>query len=504
MLGFDGVPEAGEHVRVVEHERRARQLAGERATRLKAESLARRSGKRVSLENIFRRGLQELNLVLKADVAGSLEAIEDEIAKLPQDEVSVNVIRRAVGAVTESDVMLAAASDAVILAFNVRPVGDARAVAEREGVEIRHYSVIYRAIEELRSAMQGMLAPEEVEEALGSAEVRQIFRASRVGTIAGSHVTEGKITRGSKVRLVRDGTVIYDGEIAQPAALQRGRARGRRRLRLRHRAQGLRRRQGRRRARDLRHAPGRARARLAGRALPAERLRRRARDRAALSRRRQPQGQAQGAVVDQGPAARPARRRGGRDRPPGPVAARDADRGADRRLAAPRCTAAADEVERWLIARCPDGVAGRTPDRLGGGSARMSAHVNANRRAEGRMAAGRMRRVDEAMRAVLSDAIAKDLKDPRVGFVTVTGVKTSPDLRHARVYVSVLGDDPTRAASLDGLRSAHGFLQRRLAAELTLKHTPSLTFEYDESVDRGMRITRAARRERSGGGRRMS
>ena len=152
--------------------------------------------------------------MLKADVAGSLEAIEDEIAKLPQDEVSVNVIRSAVGAVTESDVMLAAASDAVILAFNVRPVGDARAVAEREGVEIRHYSVIYRAIEELRSAMQGMLAPEEVEETLGTAEVRQIFRASRVGTIAGSHVTEGKITRGSKVRLVRDGTVVYDGEIA--------------------------------------------------------------------------------------------------------------------------------------------------------------------------------------------------------------------------------------------------------------------------------------------------
>jgi translation initiation factor IF-2 len=215
VLGFNGVPEAGEHVRAVDHERRARQLAGERETRLKAESLARvGSGKRVSLENIFGSDLQELNLLLKADVAGSLEAIEDEIAKLPQDEVSVNVIRRAVGAVTESDVMLAAASDAVILAFNVRPVGDARSVAEREGVEIRHYSVIYRAIDELRSAMQGMLAPEEVEEVLGSAEVRQIFRASRVGTIAGSHVTEGKITRGSKVRLVRDGTVIYDGEIA--------------------------------------------------------------------------------------------------------------------------------------------------------------------------------------------------------------------------------------------------------------------------------------------------
>ncbi len=215
VLGFDGVPEAGERVRVVDHERRARQLAGERATRLKAESLARvGSGKRVSLENIFGSDLQELNLVLKSDVAGSLEAIEDEIAKLPQDEVSVNVIRRAVGAVTESDVMLAAASDAVILAFNVRPVGDARAVAEREGVEIRHYAVIYRAIEELRSAMQGMLAPEEVEETLGTAEVRQTFRASRVGTIAGSHVTDGRITRGSRVRLVRDGTVVYDGEIA--------------------------------------------------------------------------------------------------------------------------------------------------------------------------------------------------------------------------------------------------------------------------------------------------
>jgi translation initiation factor IF-2 len=214
LLGFDGVPEAGELVRAVENERRARQLATERASRLKAEALARRSGKKVSLEDLFERGVQELNLVLKADVAGSLEAIEDEIAKLPQDEVSVNVIRSAVGGVTESDVMLASASDAVILAFGVRPVGDARAAAEREGVEIRPYQVIYRAIEELRDAMQGMLAPEEVEETLGTAEVRQTFRASRVGTIAGCHVIDGKITRGSKVRLIRDGTVVYEGEIA--------------------------------------------------------------------------------------------------------------------------------------------------------------------------------------------------------------------------------------------------------------------------------------------------
>jgi translation initiation factor IF-2 len=217
VLGFDGVPEAGEHVRVVENERRARQLAGERANRLKTEALARRSGRKVSLEDVFKLAqegtVQELALVVKADVAGSLEALEDEIAKLPQDEVNVNIVHRGVGGINESDVMLAAASDGVILAFNVRPVGDARAVADREGVEIRSYSVIYRAIEELRAAMQGMLAPEEVETPLGQAEVRQLFKASRIGTIAGCQVTEGKVTRGARTRVVRDGTVIYDTTI---------------------------------------------------------------------------------------------------------------------------------------------------------------------------------------------------------------------------------------------------------------------------------------------------
>jgi translation initiation factor IF-2 len=217
VLGFDGVPEAGEHVRVVENERRARQLAGERANRLKTEALARRSGRKVSLEDVFKLAqegtVKELALLVKADVAGSLEAIEDEIAKLPQQEVKVNIIHRGVGGINESDVMLAAASDGVILAFNVRPVGDARQIADREGVEIRSYAVIYRAIEELRAAMQGMLAPEEVETPLGQAEVRQLFKASRIGTIAGSVVTEGKITRGSRVRVVREGTVIYDTTI---------------------------------------------------------------------------------------------------------------------------------------------------------------------------------------------------------------------------------------------------------------------------------------------------
>ncbi len=218
VLGFDGVPEAGEFVRVVENERRARQLAGERANRLKTEALARRSGRKVSLEDVFKLAqegtVKELSLVVKADVAGSLEAIEDEIAKLPQDEVSVNIIHRGVGGINESDVMLASASSGLILAFNVRPVGDARQLADREGVEIRSYSVIYRAIEELRAAMQGMLEPTEVETSLGQAEVRQLFKASRIGTIAGSHVSEGKVTRGARVRVVREGTVIYDTTIA--------------------------------------------------------------------------------------------------------------------------------------------------------------------------------------------------------------------------------------------------------------------------------------------------
>jgi translation initiation factor IF-2 len=217
ILGFDTVPEAGEFVRVVENDRKARQLAGERATRIKTESLARRGGKKFSLEDIFDRErgalVNELGLVLKADVSGSLEAFQDEIAKLPQDEVTVQVIYSGVGGITESDVNLASASDAIILGFNVRPVGEARQLAEREGVEIRTYSVIYRAIDELRDAMQGMLAPEEVEEAVGTLEIRQIFRASKIGVIAGCMVTDGHATRGAKCRLVRDGTIVYDGEI---------------------------------------------------------------------------------------------------------------------------------------------------------------------------------------------------------------------------------------------------------------------------------------------------
>jgi translation initiation factor IF-2 len=217
VLGFDGVCEAGEHVRVVENDRRARSLAQERANRLKTEALARRQARKVSLEEVFSRAqegqIKELNIVLKADVAGSLEALQDEIAKVPQEQVAINVIHSQTGGINESDVMLASASDAIVIGFNVRPLADARRAAEREGVDVRTYSVIYKVTEDLRNAMEGMLEAVEVEETLGEAEIKQTFKASKVGRIAGCIVNEGRVRRDASVRLIREGTVIWDGKI---------------------------------------------------------------------------------------------------------------------------------------------------------------------------------------------------------------------------------------------------------------------------------------------------
>jgi translation initiation factor IF-2 len=215
VLGFDGVCEAGEHVRAVENDRRARQLAQERGNRLKTEALARRQARKVSLEEVFSRAqagdIKELNIVLKADVAGSLEALQDEIAKVPQEQVGINIIHSQTGGINESDVMLASASEAIVIGFNVRPLADARKAAEREGVDIRTYSVIYKITEDLRNAMEGMLEAVEVEEILGEAEVKQTFKASKVGRIAGCIVSEGRVSRDANVRLIREGTVIWDG-----------------------------------------------------------------------------------------------------------------------------------------------------------------------------------------------------------------------------------------------------------------------------------------------------
>jgi translation initiation factor IF-2 len=218
VLGFDGVSDAGEFVQVVENDRRARQLAQERETRLKTEALARRQARKVSLDEVFARAqegeIKELNIVLKADVAGSLEALQDELAKVPQERVAINVIHSQTGGINESDVMLASASDAIIIGFNVRPLADARRAAEREGVDVRTYSVIYKITEDLRNAMEGMLEAVEVEETVGEAEIKQTFKASKVGRIAGCQVTEGKAVRSAGVRLIREGTVIWTGQLA--------------------------------------------------------------------------------------------------------------------------------------------------------------------------------------------------------------------------------------------------------------------------------------------------
>jgi translation initiation factor IF-2 len=218
VLGFDGVSDAGEFVQAVENDRRARQLAQERANRLKTEALARRQARKVSLDEVFARvqegEIKELNIVLKADVAGSLEALQDEIAKVPQERVAINIIHSQTGGINESDVMLASASDAIIIGFNVRPLADARRAAEREGVDVRTYSVIYKITEDLRNAMEGLLEALEVEETVGEAEIKQTFKASKVGRIAGCLVTDGKAVRSASIRLIREGTVIWTGKLA--------------------------------------------------------------------------------------------------------------------------------------------------------------------------------------------------------------------------------------------------------------------------------------------------
>jgi len=217
VLGFDGVADAGEFVQTVDGDRQARQMAGERAHRLKTEALARRQGRKISLDEVFARAqegeIKELNIVLKADVAGSLEALQDELAKVPQERVAMNIIHSQTGGINESDVMLASASDAIIIGFNVRPLLDAKRAAAREGVDVRTYSVIYKITEDLRNAMEGLLDAVEVEETIGEALVKQTFKASKVGRIAGCIVAEGKAVRTASVRLIREGTVIWTGEL---------------------------------------------------------------------------------------------------------------------------------------------------------------------------------------------------------------------------------------------------------------------------------------------------
>jgi translation initiation factor IF-2 len=221
LLGLNGAPAAGEKFNIMADEKEAKSIAQRREQLIRIQGI--KTQKHLTLEEIGRRiaigNFKELNVIVKGDVDGSVEALSDSLIKLSTEEVRVNVIHKAVGAISESDVLLAEASDAVIIGFQVRPSAEARRAAEKEGIEIRLYSVIYDCINEVKEGIEGMLEPEKKEEVTATAEVKQTFKISKVGTIAGCLVKEGKLTQKAQVRLIRDGIVVYTGELA---SLQRG------------------------------------------------------------------------------------------------------------------------------------------------------------------------------------------------------------------------------------------------------------------------------------------
>jgi translation initiation factor IF-2 len=216
ILGLDGAPQAGDKFNVFEDEREAKQIATKRTQLQREQSV--RTQRHITLDEIGRRialgDFKELNIILKGDVDGSVEALTDSFQKLSTEEIQVNIIHKGVGAITESDVLLATASDAIIIGFNVRPMGNARQIADKEEIDIRTYSIIYDAINDVKDAMEGMLSPEVKEEVTGTVEIRELFKVSKVGTIAGCMVTDGKIYRNSGIRIIRDGVVIFTGELA--------------------------------------------------------------------------------------------------------------------------------------------------------------------------------------------------------------------------------------------------------------------------------------------------
>jgi translation initiation factor IF-2 len=216
ILGLDGAPQAGDKFNVLDDEREAKQIASKRSQLLREQSV--RTQRHITLDEIGRRialgDFKELNIILKGDVDGSVEALTDSFQKLSTDEIQVNIIHKGVGAITESDVLLASASDAIVIGFNVRPMGNARDIADKEEIDIRMYSIIYDAINDLKDAMEGMLSPEIKEEITGTAEIRETFKISKIGTIAGCMITNGKVFRSSNIRLIRDGVVIYTGVLS--------------------------------------------------------------------------------------------------------------------------------------------------------------------------------------------------------------------------------------------------------------------------------------------------
>jgi translation initiation factor IF-2 len=216
ILGLSEVPAAGDRFHVVKDEKTARDMAEKRQMKLRSEYL--QSTHKVSLEDLYNQikegKIKELGIIVKADVQGSLEAIKQSLEKLSNDSVKVRVIHGAVGTITETDITLASASNAIIIGFNVRPDSNAIALADKENVDIKTYRIIYNAIDDIKAAMEGMLEPEYKEVILGRTEIRQIYKVSNVGTIAGCYVLDGKITRGASIRLIRNGIVVLEGALA--------------------------------------------------------------------------------------------------------------------------------------------------------------------------------------------------------------------------------------------------------------------------------------------------
>ena len=317
----------------------------------------------------------ELLLILKGDGSGSVEALEDALAQIDVgDEVALRVIDRGVGAITETNVMLAAASNAVIIGFNVRPQGKATELADREGVEIKYYSIIYNAIEEIEAALKGLLKPEFEEAQLGTAEIRDIFRSSKIGNIAGCMVTGGTIKRNAKARLLRDGAVVADNlDSRQPAPREGRRVRGPRRLRVRSRAQGLQRHQGRRHHRDVRDA-----------------------------------------------------RKGSRD------------------------------------LNTPDVRACRRNLR----QAQGALHFHE----ENIMAGPRNAKVGDRIKVVVAQMLERRVKDPRLGFVTITDVRMTGDGQQASVFYTVMGDEKQRDDTAAALQSATGIIRSEVGKQLGTRH----------------------------------
>ena len=520
ILGLPQLPEPGDQLLAVTDSLKAQSIVAFRQLKMREKALA--ASARVRLEDLSRAiaegQLKELFIVLKADVQGSLEAVADQLNKLPQEKIKVRIIRQGVGAVTEGDVLLAAASNAVVIGFNVRPERKAAEIAERDEVELRLYTVIYDVAEEMKKAMEGLLEPTIREVRLGAAEVRDTFKISKVGMIAGCYVQDGKVTRTANVRLLRDNVVVHTGKVSSlkrfkddasevksglecgigianyndvkpgdvieffttekvKETLSRSGGSGGREAPP---VAGPVARDG---ARDEPATPRPSSASFERGALrpprppwavqvqvgPQRNGHWPADARSSLPGGPLPEGQAAGAAQPGDAHPQPPQRVARRGGAPGPLAAGAARSGGGQHRP-----------------RAPRGHAER-----GGGRGGDGPRHPPRGPADGDPLMGRRpERLAEEIREEVARMIASEIKDPRLGFVTVIRVELAHDLRYARVHVGVLGNEAEREKSLTALRSAAGFVRRELGRRLRIHHTPEIDFRYDKGIEATDRVAR--------------